>query len=230
MSQLANRRNLKDAELIVSKALPAANANNNTDSIEIGGAGPHRERLKLRATIPTNAALVATKTLTLTLQDSADDSSFAAVSPGQAAAVVGKGGNGIDATWNDNNEFRLEDDAARCAAGEAGDLRPTLTLLMNHASRAAQRDARPEHRDFQVTRSGGLGMQRYAQTWSGDNLTSWRTLAYNLPMGLSLSLCGWASHGHDVGGFAGPPPDAELLTRWVYTDGSSAIPTPGGAR
>lgn len=123
--------------------------------------------------------------------------------------------NGIDATWNDNNEFRIEDDAAACAAGEAGDLRPTLTLLMNHASRAAQRDAHPDRRDFQVTRSGGLGMQRYAQTWSGDNLTSWRTLAYNLPMGLSLSLCGWAHHGHDVGGFAGPPPDAELLTRWV---------------
>jgi alpha-glucosidase len=124
-------------------------------------------------------------------------------------------GVGIDATWNDNNEFRVEDDAAGCAAGEAGDLRPTLTLLMNHASRAAQREAHPERRDFQVTRSGGLGMQRYAQTWSGDNLTSWHALAYNLPMGLSLSLCGWASHGHDVGGFAGPPPDAELLTRWV---------------
>lgn len=124
-------------------------------------------------------------------------------------------GVGIDATWNDNNEFRIEDDAAACVAGEAGDLRPTLTLLMNHASRAAQRDVHPERRDFQVTRSGGVGTQRYAQTWSGDNLTSWHTLAYNLPMGLSLSLCGWASHGHDVGGFAGPPPDAELLTRWV---------------
>ena len=124
-------------------------------------------------------------------------------------------GVGIDATWNDNNEFRIEDDAALCAVGEAGDLRPTLTLLMNHASRAAQRDARPELRDFQVTRSGGLGMQRYAQTWSGDNLTSWRTLAHNLPMGLSLSLCGWSNHGHDVGGFAGPPPDAELLVRWI---------------
>jgi hypothetical protein len=65
---------------------------------------------------------------------------------------------GIDATWNDNNEFRIEDDAARCAAGEAGDLRPTLTLLMNHASRAAQRDAHPDRRDYQITRSGGLGM------------------------------------------------------------------------
>ena len=122
---------------------------------------------------------------------------------------------GVDASWNDNNEFQVGDDEARCAAGAAGDLRPTLTLLMNHASRAAQRDVRPDARDYQVTRSGGLGMQRYAQTWSGDNHTDWRTLAYNVPMGLSLSLCGWANHGHDVGGFAGPMPDAELLVRWV---------------
>jgi alpha-glucosidase len=122
---------------------------------------------------------------------------------------------GIDATWNDNNEFRIEDDAARCAAGEAGDLRPTLTLLMNHASRAAQRSVHPDRRDYQITRSAGLGAQRYAQTWSGDNLTSWKTLAFNLPMGLSLSLSGWANHGHDVGGFAGPAPDAELLLRWI---------------
>ncbi len=122
---------------------------------------------------------------------------------------------GIDATWNDNNEFRVQDDAARLSAGEAGDLRPTLSLLMNHASRAAQRDVHPERRDYQITRSGGLGTQRYAQTWSGDNRTSWKSLAYNLPMGLSMSLVGWANHGHDVGGFAGPPPDAELLVRWI---------------
>lgn len=122
---------------------------------------------------------------------------------------------GVDASWNDNNEYRIGDDAARCAAGEVGDLRPTLALLMNHASRTAQRQARPEARDFQVSRSGGLGMQRYAQTWSGDNATSWHTLAYNLPMGLSMSLSGWANHGHDVGGLTGPMPDAELLVRWV---------------
>ena len=122
---------------------------------------------------------------------------------------------GIDATWNDNNEFRVPNDDARCAAGPAGDLRPTLTLLMNHASRGAQRAANPALRDAQVTRSGGLGTHRYASTWSGDNYTSWRTLAYNLPMGLSLSLSGWFHHGHDVGGFAGPAPDAELLLRWV---------------
>lgn len=123
--------------------------------------------------------------------------------------------HGIDATWNDNNEFQVTDDAAKLAAGEAGDLRPVLTLLMNMASRDAQRAHAPESRDYQLTRSGSLGMQRLAQTWSGDNYTSWRSLRYNLPMGLNMSLSGWANHGHDVGDFAGPTPDAELLLRWV---------------
>lgn len=127
--------------------------------------------------------------------------------------------NGIDATWNDNNEFQIDDDEARTAAGPAGDLRPVLTLLMNMASRDAQREYQartgtPEA-GFQLTRSGSLGVQRYSQTWSGDNQTSWKTLKYNIPMGLGLALSGWSNHGHDVGGFAGPPPDQELLVRWV---------------
>lgn len=127
--------------------------------------------------------------------------------------------SGVDATWNDNNEFQISDPEARTYAGPVGDLRPVLTLLMNRASREAQlARAAPDSEDealYQVTRSGPLGGQRYAQTWSGDNQTSWRTLKYNIAMGLGLSLSGWASYGHDVGGFAGPPPDAELLVRWI---------------
>src|SRR5690606_34187312 len=121
--------------------------------------------------------------------------------------------NGIDATWNDNNEFQIADDDARTAAGPAGDLRPVLTLLMNRASRDAQLEFGAPR--FQLTRSGSLGVQRYAQTWSGDNQTSWKTLQYNIPMGLGLALSGWSNHGHDVGGFAGPPPGPELLVRWI---------------
>lgn len=34
-------------------------------------------------------------------------------------------------------------------------------------------------------------------------------------MALGLSLSGISNIGHDIGGFAGPAPDAELLVRWV---------------
>jgi alpha-glucosidase len=30
-----------------------------------------------------------------------------------------------------------------------------------------------------------------------------------------MSLSGMFNIGHDVGGFAGPPPDPELLIRWT---------------
>lgn len=126
---------------------------------------------------------------------------------------------GIDATWNDNNEFEIWDDAARCNG--FGDplpislLRPIQTLLMNRASYEAQRESRPDERPYLLSRSGCPGIQRYAQTWSGDNFTSWNTLRYNIPMGLGLSLSGAPNTGHDVGGFAGPRPDPELFVRWV---------------
>lgn len=126
---------------------------------------------------------------------------------------------GIEGLWNDNNEFEVHDDAAVCDGfGEplpASLARPLQTLLMARASHSALTDHAPDKRPYVISRSASIGTQRYAQTWSGDNLTSWDALAYNLPMGLNLSLSGMPSLGHDVGGFAGGRPDAELFLRWV---------------
>jgi alpha-glucosidase len=126
---------------------------------------------------------------------------------------------GISATWNDNNEFEVW--SPRVAANGFGspaparETRALQPLLMMRASRDAQREHAPQHRPFLVTRSGAVGMHRYAQTWSGDNYTSWETLKYNIKMGLGLALSGVSNTGHDIGGFAGPRPDAELFLRWV---------------
>ena len=126
---------------------------------------------------------------------------------------------GISATWNDNNEFEvwsprvLADGFGR--PSPAREIRAVEPLLMMRASRDAQREHDPGRRPFLVTRSGMAGMQRYAQTWSGDNFTSWETLKYNIKMGLGLALSGVSNTGHDVGGFAGPRPDPELFVRWV---------------
>lgn len=126
---------------------------------------------------------------------------------------------GVDAAWNDNNEYEIWDDGARCAGyGREIPLalaRPLQTLQMARASYEAIGEHAPDQRPFVLSRSGCPGIQRYAQTWSGDNTTSWHTLRYNIPMGLGLSLSGMPNTGHDVGGFYGAAPDPELFVRWV---------------
>jgi alpha-glucosidase len=122
---------------------------------------------------------------------------------------------GMGSTWNDNNEFEIVSPTARCHAGAAIESKPLQTLLMMRASREAQVAQAPNKRPFLVSRAGAAGMQRYVQTWSGDNYTSWETLKYNVKMGLGLALSGISNTGHDVGGFDGPKPDAELFVRWV---------------
>ncbi|OJA87675.1 glycoside hydrolase family 31 protein [Burkholderia ubonensis] len=127
--------------------------------------------------------------------------------------------HGIAATWNDNNEFEIwSPDAIARGFGQpfpAREAKVLQTLLMMRASRDAQREHAPQRRPFLVSRSGGVGMHRYVQTWSGDNYTSWETLRYNLKMGLGLAMSGVSNSGHDIGGFAGPAPEPELLLRWV---------------
>ncbi len=126
---------------------------------------------------------------------------------------------GVDAMWNDNNEFGLWDDDAVCAGfGQPFRLglgRPLQTLLMARASYEAIQEYNPSETPFVLTRSACPGVQRYAQTWSGDNYTSWHTLKWNIPMGTGMSLSGFPNIGHDVGGFHGPLPDPELFLRWV---------------
>ena len=126
---------------------------------------------------------------------------------------------GLTSTWNDNNEFEVWSPRAIAHGfGEprpAREIKPLQTLLMMRASRDAQVQHAPGKRPYLVSRSGGFGMHRYVQTWSGDNMTSWETLKYNIRMGLGLALSGVSNTGHDVGGFAGPKPDAELFVRWV---------------
>ncbi|ASY77473.1 glycoside hydrolase family 31 protein [Pectobacterium polaris] len=128
-------------------------------------------------------------------------------------------GKGIDSTWNDNNEYEVWDGEARCHGfGETmaiKHIRPLMPLLMMRASLEAQQRFAPTLRPYLISRSGCAGMQRYVQTWSGDNRTNWQTLRYNTRMGIGMSLSGLFNVGHDVGGFSGDKPDAELFVRWV---------------
>ncbi|MDR3373097.1 MAG: glycoside hydrolase family 31 protein [Ancalomicrobiaceae bacterium] len=126
---------------------------------------------------------------------------------------------GIAATWNDNNEFEIWSDRAEIdffgQPRKAKDFKPLHTLLMIQASQQAQREHAPTSRPFLISRAGATGMQRYVQTWSGDNYTSWETLEFNVRMGTELAVSGVSNTGHDIGGFAGPKPEPELFLRWV---------------
>ncbi len=125
---------------------------------------------------------------------------------------------GIDSTWNDNNEYEIWGTNKLNGFGKEMDLelvRSIMPLLMMKSSFEAQKEFNKDERPYLISRSGCPGIQKYVQTWSGDNYTSWKTLKYNIKMGNGLSLSGVYNHGHDVGGFSGNSPEPELLVRWV---------------
>jgi alpha-glucosidase len=126
---------------------------------------------------------------------------------------------GFTAGWNDNNEYEIgREDAVATGFGRpfpAVSARPLHALLMTRATYEATQARAPDLRPFTITRAGPAGLQRYAETWTGDNFTSWHTLKWNLRNGLSLALSGQSRVGHDVGGFTGPRPSPELLCRMV---------------
>ena len=110
---------------------------------------------------------------------------------------------GIDATWNDNNEFDIKAcDSVASGFGKevrASEIRPILTYLMVLSSYKAQVDKYPNTRPFLSSRSGSSAIRRLAQTWSGDNFTSFHDLRFCHYVGMTLSLSGLYFYGHDFG-------------------------------
>ena len=128
--------------------------------------------------------------------------------------------HGVVSVWNDNNEYEIWDEDAVCNGDgrpfpQVAGAGPAQPLLMTKLSYEAQAAHAPGKRPYAITRGGAAGLWRYAQTWSGDNETAWKTLRFNLTQGLNMSLSGMFNIGHDVGGFHGPSPNAELFCRFV---------------
>ncbi|KAI1244675.1 hypothetical protein MGN70_014552 [Eutypa lata] len=135
---------------------------------------------------------------------------------------------GVDAMWNDNNEYTLPDDNWTMALDEelSGQSKERNHVglwgralhceLMAKSSYEGLLKVAPNERPFVLTRSGTPGTFQYAaSSWSGDNMTSWESMkganAISLTAGMSLIHC----FGHDIGGFEGPQPSPELLLRWI---------------
>ncbi|MBO5503871.1 MAG: DUF4968 domain-containing protein, partial [Lachnospiraceae bacterium] len=127
---------------------------------------------------------------------------------------------GTDSVWNDNCEYdSLADLDARCeydgAGGTIRSLKPLMSTLMCRIGAEAVRECRQGTRPYVVCRSGSTGIQKYSQNWTGDNVTGWDSLYWNLPTILGEGLSGQPNTGADIGGFAGPAPEEELFLRWV---------------
>ena len=127
---------------------------------------------------------------------------------------------GTNSIWDDNCEYdSILDKDARVdfdgKGGTIGQLKPLMSTIMCKMGGDAVREHDPNARPYIVCRSGSSGIQKYAQTWCGDNLTCWEALKYNIPTITGMGLSGQPNEGADIGGFAGPAPSEELFVRWV---------------
>ena len=127
---------------------------------------------------------------------------------------------GTSSVWNDNCEYdSMVDKDCRCdfegKGGTIGQLKSVMSNIMCHITDEAVHETFENTRPYIVCRSGHCGIQRYAQTWAGDNLTCWDALKYNIATILGMSLSGVANQGCDIGGFYGPAPEGELFLRWI---------------
>ncbi|MGM9973209.1 MAG: TIM-barrel domain-containing protein [Clostridiaceae bacterium] len=122
--------------------------------------------------------------------------------------------------WNDNCEFDgVEDRNAYCdnngRGGTMAELKIIHSNMMAYIGKQALAEIYPNERPYIINRAGFSGIQRYAQVWGGDNLTDWRTVKFNIATILGMGLSGVANMGCDIGGFAGPAPEGELMLRWI---------------
>ena len=93
---------MKDASKQVTKALPNASANNNTNTIDLGVERPFDSKFRLAYVLVSVPALTdhvdSTKSDTFVMQDSADDSSYANTNPAITCSVPGVASTGSLAT------------------------------------------------------------------------------------------------------------------------------------
>lgn len=89
----------KDALLTVTRSMPAAAAANNSTGIDLGYVSPSDAGVvgDLVITVPALPSLANATTITITVQDSADNSSFTALAGISTFVFTGAGGVGAAA-------------------------------------------------------------------------------------------------------------------------------------
>ncbi|RWR87274.1 Glycoside hydrolase [Cinnamomum micranthum f. kanehirae] len=136
--------------------------------------------------------------------------------------------NGVDGIWNDMNEpavFKTLTKTMPESNIHRGDIElggcqhhshyhNVYGMLMARSTFEGMKMATEKKRPFVLTRAGFIGSQRYAATWTGDNLSTWEHLHMSLSMVLQLGLSGQPFAGPDIGGFEGNA-TPKLFGRWM---------------
>ncbi|KAJ6946630.1 hypothetical protein NC651_001358 [Populus alba x Populus x berolinensis] len=136
--------------------------------------------------------------------------------------------NGVDGIWNDMNEpavFKtvtktMPESNLHLGDEEIGGCQNhshyhnVYGMLMARSTYEGMKLANENKRPFVLTRAGFIGSQRYAATWTGDNLSNWEHIHMSISMVLQLGLSGQPLSGPDIGGFAGNA-TPKLFGRWM---------------
>ncbi|KAL3818347.1 hypothetical protein ACJIZ3_004252 [Penstemon smallii] len=136
--------------------------------------------------------------------------------------------SGVDGIWNDMNEpavFKTvtktmpesnihRGDAELGGYQKHSHYHNVYGMLMARSTYEGMKLGNEEKRPFVLTRAGFVGSQRYAATWTGDNLSTWEHLHMSISMVVQLGLSGQPLSGPDIGGFAGNA-TPKLFGRWM---------------
>ncbi len=132
---------------------------------------------------------------------------------------------GVKGVWNDMNEpavmevpsktFPLDVrhyyDGQPCSHRKAHNI---YGMQMVRATYDGIKELSYPKRPFLLTRAAYSGTQRYASTWTGDNVATWEHLWIANQQMQRLSVSGMSFSGSDIGGFA-EQPTGELFVRWI---------------
>ncbi|MCS6771872.1 MAG: glycoside hydrolase family 31 protein [Kiritimatiellae bacterium] len=125
---------------------------------------------------------------------------------------------GIRGAWIDMNDPStgfVQNDAMRFQKGRLPHdaFHNQYALGMAIATREGFAAAHPGRRPFVISRSGYVGIGKYAAIWTGDNCSNYHYLKLAIPCTLNLALSGVPFNGPDIGGFAGDT-SPQLLRDW----------------
>lgn len=136
---------------------------------------------------------------------------------------------GVAGAWNDMNEpaifetptktmpldvqHRIDTDDFAPRVADHREIHNVYGMENTRATFEGLKKLAPNERPFVMTRASYAGGQRYAVTWTGDNLATWDHLKLSIQQIINLGLSGFSYGAADVSGFAGGP-SADLLTRW----------------